>query len=302
MHSYWVYGLTIHSNLEIPALPLSPSHASISTFQKPDVLISFDTTPADFDRYGCPHLIYADLHEKECTLFDRRYGLFILKEGREVLIQPSETQDLDQIRLYILGTILTVLLYQRGILALHGSAVAIGDQVVGVIAPSGTGKSSTAAALYKKGHRLLSDDAVPIVLKDGGYWVYPGYPRLKISEEVAACLDYGEKHIIEKHPECGEVSFDARHQFMGTALPLKQIYILEAGEALDIQPCAQIDAMFGMMRNSLPTMWLQQHSPAQFKQCTEFAKSLPFYRMIRSQNLEDLPKLATMLESHFLNS
>jgi hypothetical protein len=300
MYYYWVYGLEITSNLEIPALPPLPTFKE--HHRKPDITISFDPKIADFDRYGSPHLIYVDFNEEKGVLFDRRYGLFILTEGREVLIQPSEKQDLDQIRLYILGTILTVLLYQRGILALHGSAMAIGDQVVGVIAPSGTGKSSTAAALYKRGHRLLSDDAIAIVFKDGGYWVYPGYPRLKISEEVAACLDYGETHIIAKHPECGEVSFDARHQFMETALPLKQIYMLEAGDALDIQPCPQIDAVFGMMKNSLPTMWLQQHSPEQFKQCTDFAKSLPFYRMIRSQNLDDLPKLATMLESHFLNS
>jgi hypothetical protein len=298
MYFYWVYGLFIQSNLEIPALPTLPNSASI----KSDVVIHYDATPADFDRYGCSHPLYIDLQTKDCVMFDRRYALFILKEGREVLIQPSESQDLNQIRLYILGTVLTVLLYQRGILALHGSAVAIGDQVVGVIAPSGTGKSSTAAALYKKGHRLLSDDAVPIVFKEGRFWVYPGYPRLKISEEVATCLDYDETHIIEKHPECGEVSFDARHQFMEDLLPLKQIYVLEAGESLDIQPCSQIDAVFGMMKNSLPTMWFQQHTPEQFRQCTDFAKALPFYRMIRSQNLADLPKLATMLESHFLNS
>lgn len=300
MYSYWVYGLLIRSNISIPALP--PLTDSQTSPLVPDVTITYDPTIADFDRYDCPHLIYADLNQKEGTFFDRRYCLLILKEGREVLIQPSETENLSQIRLYILGTVLTVLLYQRGTLALHGSAMAIGDHVVGVIAPSGTGKSSTAAALYKRGHQLLSDDAVPIVFKEGRFWVYPGYPRLKISEEVAACLDYGETHIIEKHPECGEVSFDARHQFMTTALPLKQIYVLEAGEALDIQPCAQIDAVFGMMRNSLPTMWLQRHSPEQFKQCTEFAKALPFYRMIRSQNLDDLPQLAEMLESHFLNS
>lgn len=298
MYFYWVYGLSVHSNLEIPALPSLPGLAS----SKPDVVIHFDPAPADFDRYGCPNLIYIDLQLQDCVMFDRRYALFVLKEGREVLIQPSETQNLNQIRLYILGTVLTVLLYQRGILALHGSAMAIGDEVVGVIAPSGTGKSSTAAALYQRGHRLLSDDAVPIFYQNGGFFVYPGYPRLKISEEVADCLAYGETHIIEKHPECGEVSFDARHQFIDQALPLKQIYLLEAGNALDIQPCKQLDAVFGMMKNSLPTMWLQQHSPEQFKQCTEFAKSLPFYRMIRSQNLADLPKLAAMLESHFLNS
>jgi hypothetical protein len=300
MYFYFVYGLKICANLEIPALPVLPIIEQSS--QNSDVLITFDSTPANFDAYGCPHPLYVDLQPGHCIMFDRRFALFILKEGREVLIQPSETQDLGQIRLYILGTVLSVLLYQRGILSLHGSAMAIGDQVVGVIAPSGSGKSSTAAALYKKGYRLLSDDAIPIFYQNGQYVVYPGYPRLKISNEVAECLDYGETHIIEKHPECGEVSFDARHQFIGGALPLKQIYVLEVGDSLGITPCAQIDAVFGMMKNSLPTMWLQQHNPEQFKQCTEFAKSLPFYRMTRSQNLEDLPKLADMLEHHFLNS
>lgn len=296
MYCYCVYGLVIHSNFEIFALP------SVSSSTNPDVTITFDPTPADFDAYNCPHPLYIDLKQDKCVMFDRRFALFILTEGREVFIQPSEAQDMGQIRLYILGTVLSVLLYQRGILSLHGSAMAIGDQVIGVIAPSGSGKSTTAAALYKKGYRLLSDDAIPIFYQNDQYVVYPGYPRLKISDEVATCLDYGETYIIEKHPECGEVSFDARHQFMNKALPLKQIYVLEVGDSLEIKPCAQIDAVFGMMQNSLPTMWLQHHSPEQFKQCTEFAKSLPFYKMVRSQNLEDLPKFADMLEHHFLNS
>ena len=298
-YSYWVYGLRVCSNMEISALPVLPNISEAN--QQYEVTITFDPTIADFDIYGCPHPIYIDLTETRCVMFDRRYGLFILTEGRDVVIQPSEAQNLDQLRLYILGTVLTVLLYQRGILALHGSAMAIGDSVVGVIAPSGTGKSSTAAALYNKGYRLLSDDAVSIVFQNGQYCVYPGYARLKVSESVADCLKYGDEHIIARHPDCGEVSFDARHQFVGNALPLKQIYVLQAGDALDIQPCSQRDAVFAMMLNSLPTMWMKHHSPAQFRQCTEFAKAVPFYTLTRSQNLVDLPALATLLEQHFLN-
>lgn len=299
-YSYWVYGLRVCSNIEIPALPRLPNISQ--TNQQYDVTIAFDPTIADFDIYNCPHPIYIDLTETHCVMFDRRCGLFILTEGRDVVIQPSESQNLDQLRLYILGTVLTVLLYQRGILALHGSAMAIGDAVVGVIAPSGTGKSSTAAALYNKGYRLLSDDAVSIVYQHGQYCVYPGYARLKVSESVADCLNYSDDHIIARHPDCGEVSFDARHQFVGDALPLKQIYVLQSGDALDIQPCSQRDAVFAMMLNSLPTMWMKHHSPAQFRQCTEFAKAVPFYTLTRSQNLADLPALATLLEQHFLNS
>jgi hypothetical protein len=300
MYYYWVYGLRICSNLEIPALLPLPSQADVD--QTHDVLITYDPTIADFEQYNCAHTIYADLRQDHCVMFDRRYGLFILREGKEVTIQPSEHNNLDMILRCILGSILTVLLYQRGTLSLHGSAIAIGDDVVGVIAPSGTGKSSTAAALYNKGYRLLSDDAVPIVFQDGRYCVYPGYPRLKISEGVAEFLQYGEEHIIARHPDCGELSFDARHQFVPDAIPLKQIYVLQEGEALNLQPCSQRDAVFAMLLNSLPTMWLQNQTPEQFQRCTEFAKKIPFYTLTRSQDLADLPTLATMIEEHVLKN
>jgi len=202
------------------------------------------------------------------------------------------------VRLYILGTILTVLLYQRGMLVLHGSAVRIGDRAIGVIAPSGTGKSSTAAALYNRGYKLLSDDAIALEFRDGQYYVHPGYPRLKISNEVAAQLNCGEDYLVERHPECGEVSFDATHQFAEAPLPLQQIYGLRSGDALAVERLSQRNAVFSVMTNSLPTMWLKHHNPAQFKQATDFVKQVPFFALTRSQNLNDMPKLMDMVQAH----
>jgi hypothetical protein len=302
MFTYLVYGLKFQSNLEIPALPQFPADADLAFHGEVVTLHYHHSTIADYEPYDCPHRIYADLGDETTTIFDKEVGLFILKNGREVEIWPSEGQNVGQIRLYILGTILMLLLHQRGVLALHGSAVEIGGQVVGVIAPSGTGKSSTAAGLYKRGHRLLSDDCIPIVYENGQYVVYPGYPRLKISEAVTECLQYGEEHISEYHPECQEISFNAAHQFAAGPLPLTRIYVLHSGEALDIQPLSAMEGIFGMMANSLPTMWLQQHSPTQFKRCTEFAQQTEFYKMTRSQDLSTLPDLAAMLEQHMLSS
>jgi hypothetical protein len=294
MYSYWVYSLIITSTIEIPNL--KPLQIDLLEDQMGDVQIVYQDQVADFDQYDRISEIYIELNEDQAVMFDRRYALFILNHGKEVIIQPSAARNLDQICLYILGTVLTVLLYQRGTLALHGSAVAIGNAVIGVIAPSGTGKSSTAAALYDRGHRLLSDDAVPIVFQDGQFYVYPGYPRMKISEPVAECLGFAESQIVQRHPDCGELSFDARSQFVQQPLLLQQIYVLEAGEEIGIQPLSAKDALFAMMPNSLPTMWHKPHTPAQL------AQKIPFYKMTRSQNLSDLPYFAACLEEHALNS
>jgi hypothetical protein len=294
MFTYLVYGVKLQSNLEIPALPLWAEGADYHG----EATLNYDSTPADFAEYHPDAQIYCSLENG--VIFDRRVCMFKLKDGRDITVQPSENLNMRQIQLYILGTLLMIMLYQQGVLVLHGSAVEIDGQIVGVIAPSGTGKSTTAAALFKKGYRLLSDDAVPLVWRDGQFYVYPGYPRLKISEKVTEALDYSAEKVLERHPECQEISFDAKGQFADEPLPLKQIYVLEAGEEIGIAPMSTRDALFAMMNNSLPTMWLKSHSPAQFKQATEFVKAVPFYRMTRSSNIADLPRFATMLEEHFL--
>ena len=296
-YRYLAYGLQVQSNFEIPALLPLPEGAGLDPARTVTFTLD-ETTPADFDQFCEKADVYADLDGPEAILFDRRVALYRLKDGKEVSIQTSPTQNLRQVRLYILGTILTVLLYQRGMLVLHGSAVRIGDRAVGVIAPSGTGKSSTAAALYDKGYELLSDDAIALEFRDGQYYVHPGYPRLKISNEVATQLDCGEEFLVERHPECSEVSFDATHQFVEAPLPLQQIYVLRAGDALDVEPLSQRDAVFAVMTNSLPTMWLQHHNPAQFKQATDFVKQVPFFALTRSQDLNDMPKMMDMVQAH----
>ena len=300
-YRYLAYGLQVQSNFEIPALLTLPEGTELESAKTVTFTLD-ESTPADFDQFSTEADIYADLDGPEAILFDRRVALYRLRDGKEVTVQTGPTQNLRQVRLYILGTILTVLLYQRGLLVLHGSAVRIGDRVVGVIAPSGTGKSSTAAALYNRGYKLLSDDAIALEFRDGQYYVHPGYPRLKISNEVSAQLECGEEYLVERHPECGEVSFDATHQFVEGPLPLQQIFVLRAGEALDVEPLSQRNAVFSVMTNSLPTMWLQHHNPAQFKQATDFVKHVPFYALTRSQDLNDMSRLMDMVEAHVMEN
>ena len=300
-YRYLAYGLQVQSNFEIPALLTLPEGTELESAKTVTFTLD-ESTPADFDQFSTEADIYADLDGAEAILFDRRVALYRLRDGKEVTVQTGPTQNLRQVRLYILGTILTVLLYQRGLLVLHGSAVRIGDRVVGVIAPSGTGKSSTAAALYNRGYKLLSDDAIALEFRDGQYYVHPGYPRLKISNEVSAQLECGEEYLVERHPECGEVSFDATHQFVEGPLPLQQIFVLRAGEALDVEPLSQRNAVFSVMTNSLPTMWLQHHNPAQFKQAMDFVKHVPFYALTRSQDLNDMSRLMDMVEAHVMEN
>lgn len=302
MYSYWVYGFGLSSNFQLPALLSVNSAADSAADSVPDVTLQINKETTTFPSIPNQNEAYINFSTEETLIFHPKAGLFILRDGREVVIKPVQGADLEFIRLYILGTVLTVLLYQRGQLVLHGSAIAIGDGVVGFIGDSGWGKSSLAAALYCRGRRILSDDAIVIDSCTGELLVHPGYPHLKISTSVATCLEFDAAAITAVHPESDEISYRVSQNFLNSPLPLKQLYILEKGSKLSIEPVSAYEALRRVMMNSLPTMWLCQQTPQQFLQCTKLVNSVPFYRLERSQDLTSLPSLAEMVEAHVLSN
>lgn len=69
--------------------------------------------------------------------------------------------------------VVPMMLHVRGHEVLHASAVATPAGVVALCARSGTGKSTFAYALSRRGHELLADDAVTLAVRDGSSWTTP---------------------------------------------------------------------------------------------------------------------------------
>ena len=63
---------------------------------------------------------------------------------------------------FLAGTVLALAWRLRGELCLHASAVSIGGRAVLFVGESGAGKSTIAAALAVRGHRVIADDLVVI--------------------------------------------------------------------------------------------------------------------------------------------
>ncbi len=106
--------------------------------------------------------------------------------GREIVVAPVAGASDRDVRLFLLGSALGVLAYQRGLLPLHANAVVIDGRAHAFCGVSGAGKSTLAAYFADRGYPVLCDDVCAISLDaDGRPLAWPGLPRLKLWQEAA---------------------------------------------------------------------------------------------------------------------
>lgn len=178
---YKVYGLNISSELELPELnPVQDI--------KVDVTIGFGEVPEHLPEIrGSGVLFEAALND---FLFKfEGIGRYRVQNGSRIIIQPEKEALPADIRLVLLGSSIGALLHQRGMLAIHGSAITDGKQTVIISGPSGVGKSTLAAGLLELGYSVIADD-VSVISKNGEqhFRVENGIPYLKLWKDVLVHL------------------------------------------------------------------------------------------------------------------
>jgi hypothetical protein len=131
---------------------------------------------------------------------------------------------------YLLGPVLGWVLRLRGITCLHASALKVGEKALLLVGAEGAGKSTTAAGLLRAGHAVLSDDVVPLQMRDIELWVSPGLPRLLLGAESAKGLwgDHFDLKLLFPGSDKGYMDRSASmFRYCGKATPLGAVYFLE---------------------------------------------------------------------------
>src|SRR5262249_31080406 len=110
----------------------------------------------------------------------------------------------------------------------------------------GAGKSTTAAALARQGHPVLSDDIVALSEQEGAFLAQPGYPRLRLwPESVQALSNAASAFPPLRPPEKGtrlhlDLTRDG-YQSESEPLPLAAVYLLD--ERRDDPSAPRVDAL-----------------------------------------------------------
>lgn len=111
-------------------------------------------------------------------------GRYLVRDGREIVIDPEPGAHHGAVAAFLKAAVLGALLCQRGLLTLRGSAVEAPRGAALILGPVASGKSTTAAILHQRGHRLIADGLCAISMETGTAVLHPSTGALHLWRDV----------------------------------------------------------------------------------------------------------------------
>ena len=294
MYRYTAYGLGISSALQLPELDAGE--------ERTDLVIRFGSLKHAARRTDS--LEYSDW-KTDCGMYLlwKDVCTILIKGGREIIIDVAPGTELPHLRLLILGAAMGVVLHQRGLPVFHASAIDIDGKAVAFLGGKMWGKSTMAAALHARGHRVIADDVMALSASGlNAPAVLPAFPQLKLWPDAVASLGEDPEALPRISSSFEKRARQVVNGFARQPTPLKRIYILGTGPSPQIDLLRPSMALFELIRNYYTLRFDRQSQNSSesddFFQCAKIANCVPVFLLTRPPDLALLPALARRVEEH----
>ena len=301
VHSYRIAGLQVASEIELPGAiaAAQPPRASADIVVRaglvPDALEQASARGATWEIAGDRFLFRVP-----------DVARFLLTGGREILFEAASGIESSDISIFLLGTVLGILLHQRGRIVLHASAVRVNGKAVLFCGPSGAGKSTLAAALAQRGFPLVADDFCAITVSEAGtVTVQPDGRNLKLWAQAIQKLDLAERRGAPVRNRLQKYFVEPAAIFT-EPLPLGTVYALREARPphnAGIERPNVVDAALILRRTAYRPLLVNRmgQKADYFRAATAIANAAGIFRLTRAFNFASMPELVAQLERHWLD-
>lgn len=292
MYNYQFYGLTVSSDLLLPEL-LS---LTASVEHSVDVQIYAGNVSETGLTGGKALGPFLQTTPDQLWLTVPGIARFLIRYGKEIIYQPLDNTDEDSVRVFMLGSCIGALLFQRGLLVLHGNAFEVDGHCVMCVGQSGAGKSTLAAEMMQRGYRIIADDVCPL---DATGNAIPGMPRIKLWQDSADKLNIDTSGLQRIRPLLEKFNYPLDELYCDTPLPVRSIYILNTHNEnrFELERINGMDKFTPLKQNTYRYGYLkgmdlsQQH----LKQCSQLATKIQLSRIQRPRGSFQLTELADFI-------
>jgi hypothetical protein len=288
--AYRAYGLSIHTELACPEL--SPLALEVG---KPDLTIRLlqpaaatEETLANGYYEVLPGLFRLDVPG---------VARYRVEDGSRIFIEPRPDVPLEKVRLFLLGSVMGAVLYQRGFFPLHGSAVETPWGAMIFVGNQGAGKSTLAAQFIRRGYRLLSDDVCAVAPTSDGFQILPALAHFRL------CADAFERFgpVAAARFDIDKFVVPMGESYCPHSVPLAAIHILADHD--EESPRFQIVRGFNRVQRLLENLYRPHYLKGQeterdlMRLAGRIAEKAALVLVTRRRNPDELKDLVGFLES-----
>lgn len=277
---YGVFGLVILS--EVPLDELIPMNEDSK--EPVDVEVRLGHNPKSI-KNPLVESEYYELGKSEILFEIPRLGRFYIKNGSLIQVELYESTDKNQVKVYILGICLGMILIQKNRIPIHGSGLVHKNRGMIVCGSSGAGKSTLTEALKQEGFKIMSDDLTPLVESNGDIWMKHGYPYQRLCRDVVDYFGYDVLELERAVAEVEKYKVSNMDQFHQADTKLTAIYYLTKSDvkAVSIEEVKGA-AKMPVLIDNLYAYWLVKQigiGNALFSQLMSVANRVRVYRITR---------------------
>ena len=220
MYIYSAYQLIISSQLPLPEL--CSVDDSIGK-EQPSISIIFGHARRESVHHEGVQGLNYHIEPEACWLEIPNISCFLIKQGRQIIVEPFPGADEDSLRLFLYTICLPLVLIYHNFFLFHGGAIHWGEQGVAFLAHFGHGKSTLLASFLKRNSSFLSDDIC--VLNQEGF-ILPGFPHLQLREDVIQNLGIEKTALKLIRPTLKKWFVPVHPVFHSQPSLLKIVYII----------------------------------------------------------------------------
>lgn len=273
---YWAFGLSIKSNFQMEELPCIQeiTNPDLEIYIKNVKKLTIDTSDTGFIRNG------------ETVIFHvPQIATFYVRAGKIINAECTQSSDMQLVKLFILGTCMGIILFQRKILPLHGSIIEIDGKAYAFVGNSGAGKSTLASSFINQGYKLVSDDLIALTLKEGQPWVVPSYPQQKLWQESLNIFGMDRNGYDSIYGRQEKYCIPIKSNFYSEPLPLGGIFELIKAEqsAVEIRSIPNLNRFHMLFNHTYRNFLLHKLNIMDwhFSLSTEIIPNIMIYQICR---------------------
>lgn len=291
---YEVYGLKIKTDFEIPEL-LKSNDVNY------EINICTGITPINVLK-SIEQGINIYLNYKEIWFNIKYVGTFLIYNGNTIIVDKDKNADIEDIKAYLLGTALGMILFQRNTLAIHGGTIVINNKTLTIIGEPGAGKSTLTTALRLNNHLFMADDVSVI---NDNFMMNSSYPQQKLCKDTMLKLGYSLNQFKKIDDDREKYKIPVKEDFVSRPVKIGAICEIKIGDnsKVEIEEINGKEKLLILLNNIYRIELIKKSGiqPEYFKKCLEIAQNIKFYRMYRPRDKYTVNEQINLLEKTLVN-